>query len=170
MTAPTEAWLSGPVPEIAPPLWPVAHSLLQARLDAASIASDLTVDELWSRPGGAASAGFHLRHVAGVLDRLFTWARGEALTDAQRAQARAEGEPGTPPSPAAELLARFDREVTRALAQLKTTDPSHLLDAREVGSRKLPSTVQGLLFHAAEHSTRHVGQLSTTIKVVRGKK
>jgi hypothetical protein len=28
--------------------------------------------------------------------------------------------------------------------------------------------VLGLLFHAAEHTTRHVGQLITTLRVVRG--
>ena len=56
----------------------------------------------------------------------------------------------------------------RALAQVRATDPSTLLDAREVGRARLPSTVVGLLFHAAEHTQRHVGQLVTTAKVVRG--
>jgi uncharacterized damage-inducible protein DinB len=36
-----------------------------------------------------------------------------------------------------------------------------------VGRAKLPSTVLGLLFHAAEHTQRHVGQLLVTAKVVR---
>lgn len=168
MPAPIEAWLSGPVVGIAPPLWPVAHSLEQARLDAAQAASDLTIEEMWVRPGGAAAAGFHLRHVAGALDRLFTWARGEPLNEDQRAQARVEGAPGVPPASAATLIGGFEQAVARAWAQLRSTEPARLLDARAVGSRKLPSTVQGILFHAAEHSTRHVGQLITTIKVVRG--
>ena len=34
---------------------------------------------LWTRPAGLASVGFHLQHIAGVIDRLFTYARGEAL-------------------------------------------------------------------------------------------
>jgi hypothetical protein len=33
---------------------------------------------------------------------------------------------------------------------------------------KLPSNVLGLLFHAAEHTQRHVGQAITTAKVVKG--
>jgi hypothetical protein len=37
-----------------------------------------------------------------------------------------------------------------------------------VGRAKLPATTLGLLFHAAEHTQRHVGQLMTTLKVVRG--
>jgi hypothetical protein len=37
-------------------------------------------------------------------------------------------------------------------------------DERLVGRLKLPSTVVGLLFHAAEHTQRHVGQAATTRK------
>jgi hypothetical protein len=58
--------------------------------------------------------------------------------------------------------------VDRALEIIRATDPAMLTDAREVGRAKLPSTVHGLLFHIAEHTQRHVGQLITTAKVVRG--
>src|SRR5690606_4956297 len=80
-----EIWLRGPVPGVAPALQPVAHALLQAREDVGRLALPLTPEELWQMPGGAASIGFHLRHMAGSLDRLLTYARGEALTEAQRA-------------------------------------------------------------------------------------
>ena len=43
-----------------------------------------------------------------------------------------------------------------------------LLEARAVGRARLPTTVLGLLFHAAEHSQRHAGQVVTTAKIVRG--
>jgi hypothetical protein len=43
-----------------------------------------------------------------------------------------------------------------------------LLTARAVGRRQLPSNVLGLLFHAAEHTQRHTGQVITTSKIVRG--
>ena len=36
-----------------------------------------------------------------------------------------------------------------------------------VGRAGLPSTVRGLLFHAAEHAQRHAGQIVTTAKIVR---
>jgi hypothetical protein len=39
---------------------------------------------------------------------------------------------------------------------------------RAVGRAQLPSTVIGLLFHGAEHSARHAGQIATLAKVVRG--
>ncbi|MGH7497555.1 MAG: hypothetical protein ACREL3_01755 [Gemmatimonadales bacterium] len=32
---------------------------------------------------------------------------------------------------------------------------------REVGRKRLPSTTLGLVFHAAEHSSRHAGQIVT---------
>jgi hypothetical protein len=32
----------------------------------------------------------------------------------------------------------------------------------------LPTTVVGLLIHCAEHTQRHVGQMVTTAKIVRG--
>jgi hypothetical protein len=68
----------------------------------------------------------------------------------------------------ATLVAEFDAGVDRALTQLRVTDASSLLEPRGVGRAQLPSTVLGLLFHAAEHTQRHVGQLITTAKIVRG--
>jgi hypothetical protein len=59
--------------------------------------------------------------------------------------------------------------IDRSLAQLRNTDPDRLLDAREVGRGRLPSTVLGLLVHAAEHSTRHLGQAITTARILNGR-
>jgi len=144
---------------------PVAHALLQAREDVARVAADATADELWVRPGGAASAGYHLQHLAGSLDRLFTYARGEPLGDAQRAALLQEGTPG---ASGESLVALVHTHIDQALDQLRRTPADRLGDTREVGKARLPSTVRGLLFHAAEHTTRHTGQLITTLKVVRG--
>src|SRR5262245_30783575 len=80
---PPEVWLRGPVPDIPPLLQPVAHALLQAREEVHSIMRGFPEERLWERPGGAASAGFHLQHLTGVLDRLFTYARGASLNDDQ---------------------------------------------------------------------------------------
>ena len=67
---------------------------------------------------------------------------------------------------AAMLLAGFDARVERALAQLRTTDERSLTEARRVGRAGLPSTTVGLLFHAAEHAQRHLGQIATLAKIV----
>jgi hypothetical protein len=72
-----EVWLRGPLPDVIPELQPVAHSLLQVREEIAEAAS-VSAAQLWARPGGAASIGFHLMHLAGSLDRLLTYARADA--------------------------------------------------------------------------------------------
>jgi uncharacterized damage-inducible protein DinB len=163
-----EAWMRGPVDGIPPLLMPVAHALIGAREDVAAAIAGLSVDQLWASPGGAPSAGFHAMHLAGSLDRLFTYARGEALASEQFAALAREEAPGDPPPSARELIHLVEAAVDEALAQLRATDTGTLLEFRGVGRKQLPSNVLGLLFHAAEHTQRHVGQLVTTAKVVRG--
>lgn len=162
-----EAWLRGPVDGVPPLLMPAAHALVGAAEDIERAVEGLSVDQVWATVGGAATLGFHLKHVAGSLDRLLTYARGEALTDAQRAFLDGESDPGGPPAEAAELVAGVHAAVERALAQLRATPPETLLEARGVGRQRLPSTVLGLLFHAAEHTQRHTGQIVTTARIVR---
>jgi hypothetical protein len=168
-SAPPEVWLRGlTVPGIPPLLQPVAHALLQAVEDVRRAAGPLSGAHLWARPGGVPSVGFHVRHAAGSLDRLFTYARGEGLSAEQRELLSQEAEPGLPPAEAASLVLDFERQVERALAQLRATPESTLLEPRGVGRLRLPSTVVGLLVHAAEHTQRHVGQIVTTAKIVQG--
>lgn len=163
-----EAWLSGPVPGVPAALLPVVHSLLDAAADLRAAAEGLSPDELWRRPGGAAPVGFHLRHVAGSTRRLLTYARGEALSPGQLAVIPLEAEPGDLPATVAELMADLDAAVSEAMDALRATPPDTLLDPRGVGRAQLPSTVQGLLFHAAEHARRHAGQAVATAAILRG--
>lgn len=165
MTANPEAWLRGPLAGFEPLLMPAAHALVQAREDIEQVTGGLGDEDLWRRPGDAASAGYHLQHVTGSLDRLLTYARGESLSETQR---RALAEEGTSGATASVLVAAACDAIDRALEQLRQTPRDTLLDVREVGRARLPATVLGLLFHAAEHTTRHIGQLITTLKVVRG--
>jgi hypothetical protein len=167
-TPQTEAWQRGPVAGFEPLLMPVVHALIQAREDLDRLVADVPAVHVWIRPGGAASIGFHVRHAGGALDRLLTYARGEGLSDGQRAAARAEGEPGDPPASLAEVVAAVGRQVDAALDQVRRTPVDSLLDERRVGRAGLPSTVLGLLVHAAEHVTRHVGQAITTARILRG--
>jgi hypothetical protein len=139
---------------------------VQANEEFAGAMAGLTPDQLWARPGGAASCGFHARHAMGSLDRLFTYARGEALSDAQLARLAAEKTMDREGDWEA-VSAFVDAEVRRALEQLRATPESALLDPREVGRAKLPSNVIGLLFHAAEHTAAHAAQAVTTAKIVR---
>jgi uncharacterized damage-inducible protein DinB len=162
-----EVWLRGPIEGIDGHLQPAAHALLQSVEEVKSLMSDFPPDLLWERPGGVASVGFHLRHLAGVVDRLFTYARGESLNDEQRRALAEEGHPSAAPADVAEMVASFRDCVDAAVEQLRRTPTDSLLATREVGRARLPSTVLGLVFHAAEHTQRHVGQLLVTARVLR---
>jgi hypothetical protein len=163
---PPEVWQRGPVAGYEPLLMPVVHALMQVREDLEGLVPLIPSKNVWLRPGGAASIGFHVRHAGGALDRLFTYARGELLTDAQRAALREEGAPGDPPASLDSVVSDVGQIIDRALKQLADTPKESLLDERKLGRAGLPTTVLGLLFHAAEHSTRHVGQAITTAKIV----
>jgi uncharacterized damage-inducible protein DinB len=161
-----EVWLRGPLPAVPPLLQPVAHALLQAREEVTELMQQFPPEKLAERPLGLASVGFHLRHLTGVLDRTFTYARGAALSENQLAYLAAEGQPPTHPDAVAELVQAFAQQVDAALPQLKDTPEATLPEWRGVGRTQLPSTVIGLLVHAAEHTTRHVGQLLVTSRIV----
>ena len=162
-----EVWLRGPLPGVPPLLMPAAHCLLQCREELAAAASPLDGEQVWARPGGVASVGFHLRHIAGSLDRLLTYARGAQLESRQVAALRAEGEAGDPPESVRSLIATAEAAIDSAIEVLRATAEGDLLTPRRVGRAGLPSNVLGLLFHCAEHTHRHTGQLVTTAKIVR---
>ncbi len=164
MTSP-EAWLRGPVKGVPDLLQPVAHALLQAREEARALLQNFPAELLWNRPAGLASVGFHLQHVTGVVDRLFTYARGESLSREQQETLALEGQKPESRGGVDDLLDALDAQVERALDQLRELPPSTMTEARAVGRKQLPSTVLGLLFHAAEHAQRHVGQLLVTARV-----
>lgn len=167
MSSPTQpAWLRGPVPGIPALLQPVAHALIDAEEDVQKFVPGLSAQQISARPGGAASVAYHVKHAMGSLDRLFTYARGEALSEAQLAAHAAEKAFDPAPFTAQQLAAEFSAAVAKAHAQLRATRESDLLATRLVGRAKLPSTTFDLLVHAAEHTARHVGQLVTTAKIV----
>ncbi|MGV3538858.1 MAG: DinB family protein [Rufibacter sp.] len=162
-----EVWLRGPLPEITALLQPVAHALLQASEELDLYLQDFPEDLLWEKPAGVASVGFHLQHLTGVLDRLFTYARGESLSTEQQQWLTQEGIPVSGENLATHLVQSFHRQVEKALQQLKETPAEILIEVRQVGRAQIPSTVMGLLVHAAEHTTRHLGQLLVTSKILK---
>ena len=165
-TSQPEFWMRGPVENIPALLQPVAHALLQARAEINELMQDFPETLLWVKPAGVASPAFHLQHIAGVLDRLFAYARSEQLNPQQLKELSEEGKniPGTNINI---LLERLNKQVDISLIQFSGTDPKSLTEFRGVGRKQLPSTVMGLLFHAAEHTMRHTGQLLVTVKVLK---
>lgn len=207
-----EVWLRGPVAGVPALLQPVAHALLQAREEVTALMQDFPEEHLWDRPAGVASPGFHLQHLAGVLDRLFTYAAGQPLSQEQLAELAAEGRPGgtlegglggttegtsgerigrvtgerigtatgetteervgeamrmtTGGTTVQQLMERWNRQIDKSLEALKQIPEQDLTAIRGVGRAQLPSTVLGLLVHAAEHTQRHTGQLLVTVRIL----
>ncbi|MCO5936448.1 DinB family protein [Mucilaginibacter sp. RB4R14] len=164
-----EFWLRGPLSDIPALLQPVAYALLQAREELNALMIAFPDELLWNKVAGMASPGFHLQHLTGVLDRLFTYARAEALNEEQLSYLSTEGKPTTKIYNAIELVEVFKKQVDEALTQLSNVDETTLTDFRGVGRAQLPSTIIGLYTHSAEHTMRHLGQLIVTVAVLKSR-
>ncbi len=162
-----EVWQRGSVEGVPALLQPVAHALMQANEEIKELMDGFPPNLLGVQIAGMASPLFHLQHLTGVLDRLFTYARGEMLSTAQLEYLSGEGKVDQKPYSVEELVAAFATQVEIALIQLRTTEPDTLTHHRGVGRAQIPSTVIGLLVHAAEHTMRHLGQLLVTVKVLK---
>jgi uncharacterized damage-inducible protein DinB len=162
-----EYWQLGPIDGVPVLLQPVAHALLQARKEVEQIMTDFPDELLWKRPAGLASVAFHLQHLSGVLDRLFTYARNLPLNEEQLSYLKNEGKENIRSGLVLELVDHFSATIAVSLAQLSITQENTLTESRGIGRKQIPTTVLGLLFHAAEHTQRHVGQLLVTAAIVR---
>jgi hypothetical protein len=159
-----EPWLRGPIPGISPLIAPVLYAFQQAREDLAKHTGGLTADQVWARPVGLAPLGFHLRHIAGSVDRLTTYLLGAQLSEDQMAALKTEMESGESQE---KLLAKVNDALAQAEARIRSIDPTTLAELRAVGRQHLPTTVIGLLVHIAEHTQRHVGQAIGAAKLAR---
>ena len=161
-----EVWLRGAQNEFPVLLQPITFALQQAQEDIEKYTFNFPDELLYERPGNAASVAFHLQHLSGVLDRMFTYAENMPLNEAQQNWLSSEGKAPEKYTSAAELVQIFNDRIQTSLQKLKTIDIKTLTEPRGVGRKQLPSTVFGLLIHAAEHTQRHVGQLLVTAKVL----
>lgn len=162
-----DPWLRGPMAGVPGVLQPIAHAFTAAVEDIDRSVSEISANDLWARPGGVAPLGFHLCHLAGATDRLLTYARGESLSESQRAALLRERTIEEARPSVAELIATLKETMRRGIDQLTATEESTLQQPRAVGRAQAASTVLGLLFHAADHAARHAGQVVTTSKLVR---
>jgi hypothetical protein len=145
-----EPWLRGPIEGVDPLTAPVLYAFTQAREDLEQYTEGLTTADIWKR-----GVGFHIRHISRSTERLMAYLQGCRTVEL------GEGEPGASRE---ELLAELDEVFKRAEVVVRAIDPSTLRDGREVGRKRLPTTVIGLLTHLAEHTQRHVGQAISAAK------
>lgn len=159
-----EPWMRGPIEGVPALLSPLLYSFQQAREDLTRFTEALTTEQIWAQPHGFGSVGFHLRHIAGSTDRLTTYLEGRQISEAQLDFLKHEHDPGATRE---ELLAGMDAAFQRTETIVRALDPARLSDPREIGRKKLPTTVIGLLTHVAEHTQRHVGQAISAAKLAR---
>src|ERR1700735_4094692 len=159
-----EPWLRGPLADVHPLVAPTLHAFAPVREDLALLTDGLTDAEIWSRPYGLAPVGFQLRHIAGSVERLTTYLRGEQLTPEQLIAIPREMDPGPG---RLTLLAGVNEALHQCEQVIRALDPANLADSRSVGRRRLPTTVIGLVVHLAEHTQRHVGELIITSTLAR---
>jgi uncharacterized damage-inducible protein DinB len=123
----------------------------------------LTDEQVWTVAGGT-SVAFHLKHIAGSVDRITTYLLGSQLTEQQLQTLRQES---VPDAGLTQLLAAVDDSLRVSEERLRSIDPASIYDVRAVGRKALPTTVIGLIVHLAEHTQRHLGQTITLCKAAR---
>ena len=171
-----EPWLRGTLTEVEPVRRAVLHALELAGEDVARWAEGLSDVEMFARPAGLPAVAFQLRHIVRSLDRLLTYAEWGVLSGVelrggelrvlsleQMTALRTEMDAGT----AVEVLREFREGLRSAMERVQAFAPERFAEVRGVGRKQLPTTVVGLLIHCAEHTQRHVGQMVTTVKVVK---
>lgn len=160
----TEPWLTGPIAGVDTLLAPLFYSFEQTRQELEERTAGLTAEQIWARPHAMTPIGFHIRHIGGTIDRLMTYMQGRMLSEQQMAALKAELEPG---ASVEELLNGMRQAMAACEAYVRTVDPATLRETRGVGRKQLPTTVHGLLVHLCEHTFRHLGQVITTIKLIK---
>jgi uncharacterized damage-inducible protein DinB len=159
-----EPWLRGTLTDVAAVPRAVLHALELAKIDLRCWCESLTDEELNLEFAGIAPVAFHLRHVAGSIDRLLTYAEGRELDATQIAALKSETSAGATHE---QLFGDLDASFASAAERIRALGAKALDEPRTVGVKKLPTTVGGLLVHVADHTQRHVGQAVTTAKFVR---
>jgi uncharacterized damage-inducible protein DinB len=158
-----EPWLRGTHSEVPAVGRAVLHALELGLDDLTKWTAGLSDLEVHSKPLGLPSLAFHLRHVAGSVDRILSYAEGNQLTAEQLTTLKSEqvGE-----ETLAELLAAVEASFSNAAERVRASATADFDTFRGVGRKQLPTSIGGALIHVADHTQRHVGQVVTTAKVL----
>jgi hypothetical protein len=159
-----EAWMRGSIPGVDPVVSHLLRAARQIREDAEAALRDLSAAQIWSKPHGATSPGFHAKHLAGSTTRLLTYLAGHQLSEQQLAEIRREGEGE---ESAAELLAIVSSALDRYEEAVRNLAPGDFGAPREIGRKRHPATAISIAIHIVEHGQRHIGGLIATAKLAR---
>lgn len=157
-----EPWMRGIVLGIDPVIGHLLRASEHIREDLERAIGPLTTEQLWVKPNGMTSAGFHAKHLAGSTGRLSTYLEGNQLTPEQIAAMKAEGQGS---ESAQDLIAMVRQSLTRYEELVRALSPEQFGDLREIGRKRLPTTAISVAIHIAEHGQRHVGQVVSAAKL-----
>lgn len=160
-----EPWLRGTHSDLPATARAAVHALELAQDDLRKWTAELTETEIHAAPFGLTTVATQLRHIAGSIDRILSYAEGKRLMDEQLARQQTE-ESGS--QSLAELTTAVEAAITLAFARVRVLAGQDLEQPLAVGRKQLPSSLGGLLVHVADHTQRHVGQVVATAKVLRG--
>ncbi len=164
----TEPWLRGTHTDIPAAARAVLHALELALDDLTKWTARLTDAEVHAHPLGLTPIAFHLRHIARSTDRILTYAEGEQLSAEQLAALKTEIDGEGKQESLAELLAEIEISFSDAAKRICVLASANLDTPRFVGRKQLPTSIGGAMIHVADHAQRHVGQVVTTAKVIKG--
>ena len=159
-----EVWLREPPVTLDPLRHLLLCTLEQAREDIAAATFGLSDEQVWSRPYDLSPIGFHIRHIAGAIDRLLTYAEECEISEEQLAVLRAEL---TDTLPLVTLLEMLNTTLGESRRRIEAFDGATLADTRYIGRARIATPLGTLLAHIAEHTQRHMGQITTTAKLLR---
>src|SRR5262249_21944916 len=132
-----EPWLRGPITGVDPLTAPILYAFQQTREDLGRFTAPLTIAQLWATPFGLGSAGFHILHIAGSIDRLMTYLQGQPLSASQMDALRAEN--SVTGLTRDHLLAKLEDALRAAEEIVRGIDPATLAEPRTVGRKGLPT-------------------------------
>ena len=155
--------MRGIVQGVDPVIGHLMRAAEQIHEDAVAAIGGLTPAQLWAKPHGMTSAGFHAKHLAGSTERLSTYLAGKQLTAEQLAAIVKEGEGA---ETAAELLASIDAALNGYRELLQALSPRDFGAVREIGRKRYRTTAISVAIHIAEHAQRHIGGMIAVTKAV----
>jgi uncharacterized damage-inducible protein DinB len=163
-----EPWLRGTYADVPAAGRAVLHAMELALDDLTKWTAGLSDAEVHAQPLGLTPIAFHLRHIARSTDRILSYAEGEQLSAEELALLKSEqGSEGQQES-LAELIAEVEVAFTDAAERIRVLATANLDTPRFVGRKQLPTSIGGAMIHVADHTQRHVGQVVTTAKVIKG--
>ena len=161
---PIEPWMRGILPDIHPVTGHLLRAIEQIREDTEATLNGLSVPQIWAKPHGMSSVGFHAKHLAGSTERLNTYLAGQSLTPEQLSAIEAESH-GDESS--AGLLAGIQTALQHYEDSVRQLKPEDFAAIREIGRKRYQTTAISVAIHAMEHAQRHTGGMIAAAKLVR---